>query len=233
MGVFGAVALWGAAGLLLGVAVGLGIPFRHQIAVPAIVAAASPPDRVPRVVCTRRPRSAELVASADCDEMQTRLDWCNARVNAATRTRATTAPPEAIGIDDPADWDRRLRRLLAACGFAGSVRNTDCSEYPCVTAVRFDGDEAGFLNGDDECPARQGVTGAESLHIVPVTVACGDGRADTLWMVGIADEAVMTTLYPRASRGFLPAVEVVLLGARRAEALAAGWACPGESATGG
>lgn len=221
----GPTGLVGGAGLLLGVAVGLGIPFRHATPVPAVVVGVPPPDRDARVVCTRRARTAEALGSTDCDEMQTRLDWCNARVYAATRPRPTTAPPEAIGVDDPAEWDRRLHRLLAGCGFAGTVANTDCTEYPCVTALRFEGNEEEFFTGPEGCPADQGVTEAESLHTVPVTVDCGDGRTDTLWMVGITDDAVLSTLYPKAKSGLFFSEEVLLLGARRSEALAKGWAC--------
>lgn len=204
-------------GLLVGAACAFALPFRSG---PPVPAGAQLPATAPRVVCTHR--KARVETSTDCEEMQTRLDWCNARLLAATRARPTTAPPEAVGVDDPVEWDREMRHLLDVCGIPASPEATDCAEYPCVTALRAP-DNGAMPTNIDTC-AGAAFTDADLPALLPVPVTCGDGHVETLWLFAVADNSTLATLYARGgdSAGI---TELALLGARRSEALAKQWSC--------
>lgn len=206
-----------AGGLLVGAACAFAVPFRSG---PPVPTGAQLPATAPRVVCTHRKTRVET--STDCEEMQTRLDWCNARLLAATRVRPTTAPPEAVGVDDPVEWDREMRHLLDVCGIPASPEATDCAEYPCVTALRAP-DDAAMTKNLDACEAA-GFTDDDMPALLPVPLTCGDGHVETLWLFAVADNPTLATLYARGGDS-ADITELALLGARRSEALAKQWSC--------
>lgn len=211
--------LGGLIGALFGAAVAFAIPFRAGPAVPSPTTSPAPTGS--RVICTRHVSTAPR-ASDDCAEMQTRLDWCNGRLRAATRVRPTTAPPETVGVDDPADWDRRLRDVLATCHIPATVTTTDCTEYPCVSALRAPDDNQ--MNGLlDRCDAAH-FTEKDLAALLPFPVVCPDGHTETLWMIALADNPTLDELYGDGEHG-VDFDQLALLGARRAEALARGWTC--------
>jgi hypothetical protein len=213
--------LAGGVGLTLGVIAGWDRP---AALAPAAEVTAKP---TPRVVCTRVADAAPEAASGDCSAISVRRDWCNARLTAATRPRPTTAPPEAVGVDDPVAWKQRLDTILAACHLDASVANTDCTEYPCVSALRVPSAEAAKPL-EDGCGGAVKFAEGESPALVPTPVECGD-HVETLWMFAVLDQPTLDDLYPKAAGEFLPN-ELLLLGSRRAEALARGWVC-GAGAT--
>jgi hypothetical protein len=125
-------------------------------------------------------------------------------------------PPEAEGLDDPAAFDRLLDRVRRECGGV-RARATDCTEYPCVAAL-----EAEDPMAVGRCEAVF-PPGADEPVVVPVPVTCPDGTERTMWMFGVMDRTV-SALYPNIDRQFL-APELLMLGGRRAEALAGRFPC--------
>lgn len=184
---------------------------------PAPPAAPRPPAR--RMVCDRAPVLAD---AAGCDDLIARADWCEARLDAATRTRPSTAPPEARGIEDPAAWNRRLGEILAACDVPTQAVVTDCDEYPCVSALQGL-TEAQITALNYTCGAQMGLPESAWPALLPMPVTCGD-HTETVWMFAVVDQTTIDLLYPETIGDFLPP-ELLLLAGRRSEALARRWRC--------
>lgn len=123
-------------------------------------------------------------------------------------------------MDDPADWAARLPRLLAQCGSEARVLVTDCTEYPCVSAISWAEPNSARL---DNCNFDSLLGATEWPALIPIPVNCPEGD-ETMWMVAVVDQSLFVELYPSTKGTFIP-TELSLLGARRAEALAARWPC--------
>ena len=197
---------------VLGLGLGAGLGWT-----PARPPAATPPAPAKRAVCTR---PSSTMKAPDCEDTLVRRDFCAARLAAASRPRPTTAPPEAVGVDDPAEWRAKLDAMLAACGSSATVQQTDCAEYPCVSALGLDVAAAESLS---HCFEQQ-VEGKEWTAFLPMPVDCGEGEVRTMWMFAVVDQDTVDALYPKAAGQFIPD-ELVLLAARRSDALAARWGC--------
>lgn len=202
-------------------------------AAPAPVRAVAPRRATPpRVVC-RAASVADAPADEACAAAQVRLDTCEARLLAASRARPTTAPSEAVGLDDASAWGAALPRMLADCGITASPVSTDCTEYPCVTGLRASEADAARLEslGNGECGSA-GLAADEAPVTTPLRVTCPDGSEETVWMVSTLDPDTLKQLYP--GEGFPFPAEWLLLASRRTEALAHAWTCsPDPTATDG
>lgn len=197
---------------VLGLGLGAGLGWRPPHPLPS-----APPAPLKRAVCTRVSSTLE---APDCEDALVRRDFCAARLAAASRPRPTTAPPEAVGVDDPREWKAKLDAMLATCGSSAAVEQTDCAEYPCVSALGLDAAAAEALG---HCFDQQ-VEGKEWTALLPMPVDCGGGELRTMWMFAVVDQDTVDELYPKAAGQFIPE-ELVLLAARRSDALAAQWGC--------
>ena len=211
-------------GLALGASLGWIGPRPHASSTPAAVAAPRS-----RVVCTRQ---VNTPSEDDCPSVHTRLDWCDARLLAQTRPRPTTAPPAAIGADDEGAWNTQLTSVLVHCGIPGAASATECSEYPCVSALNAQGEDAATLTAKiescmNDLPDKSslGLGPNGTVAAIPLPIDCGDGNYQTLLMVGELDEDALQALDPQGSYGLLGET-LLTLGSRRAEALAKVYRCP-------
>lgn len=86
---------------------------------------------------SRGPSSAP--ASDECAAERLRATWCEGQLAECEHSRqAVRHPwPEEAGVEDPTEWTDAVEAALAQCEIAGvELELIDCSEYPCVAALR-------------------------------------------------------------------------------------------------
>ena len=217
LGLFGA-------GVLVGAVAALAWPRPHaEVAPPPAAAPATP--AAPRVVCTdvSRPRPTST------EEQSARLDWCEARLAAATAPRPTgrTDWPEGVPEGElPTGWPEKFANALQSCGFDLHVVSTDCEEYPCVTTLRGLPEAKDTKSLKDTllgCPAVAEVfPKRDRMDVARTPVRCPDGSQQSAIVLSQNTDEGVTALFGTDEIDF---AQFVIHGGRRAESALQLWDC--------
>lgn len=218
-----ALALFGA-GVVVGAAAALAWPRPRAEVAPPPPAPVATPAR-PRVVCTdvSRPRPTAT------EELPARLDWCEARLAAATaprpsgRTDWPAAVPEG---EQPEGWPDRLAGALAGCGLDVQIVATDCEEYPCVTTLRGLPEATNTKALKDAlltCPAMAEVfPKRDRLEVARTPVHCPDGSQQSAIVLSQSTDEGVTALFGTDEIDF---AQYIIHAGRRAESALQLWDC--------
>jgi hypothetical protein len=179
------------------------------------------------VVCTdiAGPRETEV------DALNTRLNWCEARLRAITAPRPTgrRAWPEGIPeAEAPDAWAEQMDELVERCGIPGVPGVTDCEEYPCVTIMRPVGET---INGKalrdriNNCDSLPPALANSNIEAAPVQITCPDGRREEALVVSGASIEGVAVLYGLEEGDTLEFSDYIVHAGRRVESALALWAC--------
>lgn len=104
---------------------------------PVTTSTGIPSSLAPRgLVCVRSSESEGL--ESDCESLRPALKWCEARL-ARCESRGMFRRhdwPDNTPGEHPERWTSSVRSALEACGIDLPLEVVDCTEYPCVAAVR-------------------------------------------------------------------------------------------------
>lgn len=212
------------AGALVGAAAALAWP-RPRAEVPLPTPDVAHPAAPPRVVCTdvNRPRPTRV------EELPARLDWCEARLAAATAPRPTgrTDWPAAVPEgEQPGGWPEKLESALAGCGLGAHLVATDCEEYPCVTTLRGLPDAKDTKALKDAlltCPALAEVFPArDRLEVARTPVRCPDGSVQSAIVLSQSTDEGVSALFGTDEIDF---AQYIIHAGRRAESALQLWDC--------
>jgi hypothetical protein len=183
--------LIGAAGVLGGGAVGFWI----AASMPAAGQAAGPTDPVPvqrAAEASPVPRDDEraLVCSRggpdDLGRLRTR--WCEAQLaEHARRARMVRSPwPDDLGPEEPTAWAATME-ALSACDLPFRIETVECTEYPCLATVRWQGeDDPEAWRPPEDCAPLDAFDG---VGLQRATVRCPDGRVEDVVALYAGNEA--------------------------------------------
>lgn len=181
--------------LVVGVAVGVGVTLLvtrdtevpTQAIAPPRVEPAPERAQVREMVCVRG-RSSDARGDDDsCDVQRLATAVCEARLGECTGAREAVRkawPEDGPPSERPEAFTERIDAALDACDMAGMVEAVECTEYPCVVALRDAGADVEattqrLQERTRACAPLRAAFGVgaehdEALGIHPVKVACGD-----------------------------------------------------------
>jgi hypothetical protein len=197
---------------------------------PPVAAAQAPSPRTsppPRVVCTDVARAP----AAELDAVQSRLNWCEARLRAITAPRPTgrLSWPEGVPeAEAPDAWAEQMDELVANCDIPGVPVVTDCEEYPCVTMMRPVGETIGgkaLRNRISNCDSRPPALANSNVEAAPVKVTCPDGHQEEALVVSGASPEGVGALYGLEEGDTLEFSDYIVHAGRRVESALALWVC--------
>lgn len=85
-----------------------------------------------------------------------------------------------LGDEEPGTWSALVEDAFARCDGPFSVEQIDCTEYPCVAALRVDGevdlDAPAAIEDVVDCPSFAALAERyDAQGLIPVEVRCPDG----------------------------------------------------------
>jgi hypothetical protein len=181
--------------LVVGIAIGIGatlattrsteVTTSARATAPAKTAAQPAPVR--EMVCVRGRSSDARDGDHGCEAQKLATAVCESRLSECTGAREAVRKPwptQGAASEEPEAFTERIDAALEACDMADLVEAIECSEYPCVVALRDAGAnvEATTQRLQDRArscaPLRAafgiGAEHDEALGVHPVKVACGD-----------------------------------------------------------
>lgn len=198
------------------------------------------------LVCVREiPSRGSAVRDDETDDeaaamARLRLGICEAKLDECTRAKALVRhpwPEQGAGVEDPTQFRAVVEQALADCDLDDGLEMIECSEYPCVAALRpTAGDDQAALDrlnlAIDACaPLRQafdigdGQDDALEAHSVRIPCTHGDRVAHVLAAVSTKGEA--WNAWQNRGTGD-NAIELLRWMFRRSDDVAALWNCDPE-----
>lgn len=188
---------------------------------------APPAPRERRVVCT----NVTAPEPVEAQELGTRLEWCEARLSAATRVRPTGRkewPEDMAGAESPEDWPATAEALLARCQPDVKMEVVDCEEYPCVAALRGpEGIDVEAMRKElKRCAQTDAALAEQDIELGSVTVRCPDGSTETALVFSLWDQEspVLSSVFGGREVTF---ADYIIHAGRRAESAVQLWSCDG------
>ena len=190
------------------------------------------------LVCAERPAERRVAMEGGRDEMDVRLQWCLGQldqVRAEQRAVRHTWPAEVdyARAELPDAWTDTMERVFRECDLPGELVVTDCSEPPCMAALRAPDFEA-MSEALGDCRAFTEAYPEPEAGLVPFAVPCGDGSWDRMLVLTTFDEDQrrawfdqigLAELTEREGAGVEAFVEGYRLLGRRADGLQRFWTC--------
>ncbi|MBX2798393.1 MAG: hypothetical protein KTR31_12005 [Myxococcales bacterium] len=199
--------------------------------------AAPEPSPTPRpMVCAERP--LVLQPSRPAEEANLAHEWCLGRLEALQAQQSATLNhwPEDREYSEgelPEAWTAAMEQVFEDCDLHAEHVLTDCSEPPCVAALRID-DAESFTTALEGCATFTEAFPDPEVGAVPMSVRCPDGSADMMVLLTTFDREQRRAYF--SDLGFDPLLEADLIDplsegyrimGRRADALTRFWDCEG------
>lgn len=176
---------------------------------PLIVAPApAPPPKAiaapaSRLVCARD-RDPDDERPVDCSAATLRADVCEARLDECSREKRglrRSWPTDGAPSERPGEFQRAIEAALGECGLVEDLELLECTEYPCVAALRRPADVDPTVAAERltaaavECPALRDAFGLDAdraaaggIQVNPVRVPCGaDGGDEHAYVLSAFD----------------------------------------------
>ncbi|MEM6926025.1 MAG: hypothetical protein AAF602_03775, partial [Myxococcota bacterium] len=211
------------------------------VAAMALAPEASPPDarqgEAPHVA-PRPPRPLVCAPVGEAGSARdVKLDYCMSQLEALRAEQRLVRNPWPT--DDPVwdgqrpdEWNETMEEVFEACDLPADVVVTDCSEPPCVAALRVDDPDA-LGEAILACEPFLDAFPQPEAGLTPLAVPCGDGRFDRMMLLTTFDEEQRRAYF--SDLGLQDAmddddlsafVEGYRILARRADWLVGMWDCP-------
>jgi hypothetical protein len=174
---------------------------------PAVAPPSLPAHRAARgLVCASIDQARRHADDPSCDALELRGRWCEAELDQCTRERkAVRQPwPDDETIEAPEAWSDAVEHALAECELGAELELVECSEYPCVAALRPADpalDEAAreqemkrLIEAARACaPLRSsfGIRGPEhdeAIDVYRLDARCGEGRESFFVLSALAPD---------------------------------------------
>jgi len=188
-------------------------------------------------------RSARPIVCAPVDERgdedEVKLRFCLSQLDALQAAQRKVRNPWPS--DDPVwngqrpdEWNATMQKVFERCDLPADIVVTDCSEPPCVAALRaLEGDEQALVEAIEGCAPFQQAFPDPEEPLVPFGVPCADGRWDRMILFSTFDRDQRRAYFE--ALGMQPAMDEERLSvwlegyrilSRRADGLAGMWDCP-------
>jgi hypothetical protein len=181
--------------------------------------------------------------SASCEALGLRARWCEGQLDQCTGQRkAVRQPwPEADTVEAPDAWADAVEEALAECEIGAELELVECTEYPCVAALRPADpalDEAGreqemqrLMAAARACAplrASLGLGGPEhdeAIDVYRLDARCGEGREAVFVLSALAPEGPAWTLLRKDPRSEHEERDLFRWLYRRADDVSGLWPC--------
>lgn len=199
--------------------------------------------RAARGLVCAQPRRRGTAGSDGCEEESLRVRWCEAQLEQhARQRRAVRQPwPEVDGAEDPERWTEVVEEALAECELGAELELVECTEYPCVAALRPadpDLDEEAreaemkrLMGQARACGSLRQAFGVtepaheEALDVYRLDARCGDGRESFYVLSALAVDGPAWALQNKEHRTEIEERDLSRWIYRRADDVSAMWPC--------
>lgn len=196
------------------------------------------------LVCAALASGSDAPEEPSCEAAELRARWCEGQLDRLSGERkAVRQPwPEAETVESPEAWTDAVEQALAECEIGAELELVECTEYPCVAALRpADAtlDQGGreqemkrLMAAARACaPLREsmGLRGPEhdeAIDVYRLDARCGDGRESFYVLSALSPEGPAWALLGKEGRSEEEERDLFRWLYRRGDDVSGLWPCP-------
>lgn len=195
------------------------------------------------MVCAALDGGRRAEDDASCEALELRTRWCEGQLDQCTRERkAVRQPwPGEESVEAPEAWSDAVEQALAECELGVELELVECTEYPCVAALRPADpglDQAGreqemkrLMETARACgPLRaafglQGPEHDKAIDVWRLDARCGEGREGFFVLSALSPEGPAWSLLEKEAKDELEERDFFRWLYRRADDVSGLWPC--------